>query len=67
MLVFETKGGHLRDSDDTAYKERLFAALEETFNAGRMTVEGGPARGVFRLVFDKEGFPDAQPAFGAPA
>ena len=67
VLVFETKGGHLRDSDDTTYKERLFAALEETFNAGQMTVEGGPAKGVFRLVFDLEGFPDAQPAFAAPA
>ena len=63
VLVFETKGEHLKGSDDTEYKERLFAALEETFNAGKMTIHGGPARGVFRLVFDREGFPDAEVAF----
>ena len=62
VLVFETKGEHLQGNDDTDYKERLFAALEETFNAGRMTVHDGPARGVFRLVFDREGFPDAETA-----
>ena len=63
VLVFETKGEHLKGSDDTEYKERLFAALEETFNAGKMTIHDGPARGVFRLVFDREGFPDAETAF----
>ena len=62
VLVFETKGEHLQGNDDTDYKERLFAALEETFNAGKMTVHDGPAKGVFRLVFDKEGFPDAETA-----
>ena len=63
ILVFETKGDLLKGNDDTNYKERLFAALEETFNAGKMTVRDGPAKGVFRLVFDKEGFPDAETAF----
>ena len=62
VLVFETKGDHLKDSDDTKYKERLFAALEEIFNVGRMTIQDGPAKGVFRLVFDKQGFPDAETA-----
>ena len=62
VLVFETKGEHLRDNSDTKYKERVFAALEETFNAGKMTVHDGPAKGTFRLVFDKEGFPDAADA-----
>ena len=66
VLVFETKGEHLKGNDDTDYKERLFAVLEETFNAGKMTVQDGPAKGVFRLVFDKDGFPDAQPAFSQP-
>ncbi len=28
-----------------------------------MTIHDGPAKGVFRLVFDREGFPDAQTAF----
>ena len=62
VMVFETKGEHLRGNDDTEYKQRLFAALEETFDAGKMTINDGPAKGVFRLVFDKEGFPDAETA-----
>ena len=60
ILVFETKGQHLDGNDDTEYKKRVFAALEETFNAGKMTIHDGPAKGVFRLVFDREGFPDAE-------
>ena len=62
MLVFETKGEHLNGNDDTEYKKRVFDALEETFNAGKMTIHDGPAKGVFRLVFDKVGFPDAETA-----
>ncbi len=27
-----------------------------------MTIHDGPAQGVFRLVFDSEGFPDAETA-----
>ena len=64
VLVFETKGDHLDGNDDTEYKKRVFAALEEAFNVGRMTIGDGPAKGVFRLVFDKEGFPDAETALG---
>lgn len=63
MLVFETKGDHLASNDDSVYKSRVFAALEETFNVGMMSIHDGPARGAFRLVFDKEGFPDAESAF----
>ena len=48
FLVFETKGDHLAGNDAPEYKERLFTALEETFNAGKMTTHDGPARGVFR-------------------
>ena len=62
VLVFETKGEHLAGNDDTEYKKRVFAALEETFNAGKMTIRDGPAKGVFRLVFDKSGFPEATEA-----
>ena len=62
ILVFETKGEHLQGNDDTEYKKRLFSSLEETFNAGKMTVHDGPAKGVFRLVFDQAGFPDAHTA-----
>ena len=63
VLVFEIKGQHLDANDDTTYKKRVFAALERTFNAGKMIIHDGPAKGVFRLVFDREGFPDAQTAF----
>ena len=60
ILVFETKGKHLEGNDDTSYKERVFSTLEESFNCGSMTVREGPIRGIFRLVFDQEGFPDVQ-------
>ena len=59
VLVFETKGDHLDGNDDSEYKRKVFDVLEATFNAGTMTIHDGPAKGVFRLVFDKEGFPDA--------
>lgn len=62
MVVFETKGEHLAGNDDSDYKDRVFAVLEETFNAGTMTIHDGPAKGAFRLVFDREGFPDAEEA-----
>ena len=62
VLVFETKGDHLRCNDDTKYKKRVFAELEKTFNAGKMTIHEGPAKGVFRLVFDRPGFPEAAEA-----
>ena len=62
LLVFETKGEQLLSNDDTEYKKRLFDSLEETFNAGKMTIHDGPAKGVFRLVFEQMGFPDAETA-----
>ena len=62
ILVFETKGEHLKGFDDTLYKGRVFAALEQAFNAGKMTVKDGPAKGIFTLVFDQVGFPDVQEA-----
>ena len=62
IMVFETKGEHLKGFDDTLYKGRVFAALEQAFNAGKMTVKDGPAKGIFTLVFDQVGFPDVQEA-----
>ena len=57
LLVFETKGEHLRGNSDTEYKQRVFKTLENAFNsginAGKVTVTYGPARGVFRLVFNE--------------
>ena len=58
LLVFETKGAHL-DNPDTGYKERVLAALQGAFNCGTMTVRDGPAKGAFRLLFDKAEFPAA--------
>ena len=62
VLVFETKGHHLDGNDDSEYKKRVFATLEAEFNVGRMTIHDGPAKGAFRLVFDRDGFPDAESA-----
>ena len=59
VLVFETKGEHLRDNPDTDYKERVLETLQEAFNCGTMTVRDGPAKGTFRLVFNESEFPAA--------
>ena len=58
LAIYETKGRHL-DNSDTAYKERVLKTLEGAFNCGAMTVRDGPAKGVFRLVFDEAAFPAA--------
>ena len=59
VLVFETKGEHLRDNPDTDYKQRVLETLQNAFNCGTMTVRDGPAKGVFRLVFSQNEFPAA--------
>ncbi len=59
VLVFETKGEHLRDNPDTDYKQRVLETLQESFNCGIMTVRDGPAQGTFRLVFNENEFPAA--------
>ncbi len=56
VLVFETKGEHLRGNDDTDYKRSVLDTLEKAFNCGTMTVRDGPAKGTFRLVFNEEEF-----------
>lgn len=58
LLVFETKGEHLRENEDTKYKERVMEALQNAFNCGTMTIHDGLAKGTFRLVF-KDGFAEA--------
>ena len=65
LLVYETKGAHL-DGSDTGYKERVLSALEGAFDCGTMTVRDGPAKGVFRLVFDEAEFPAALAGLGNP-
>ncbi len=58
MLVFETKGEHLSGNSDTNYKRDVLDTLQNAFNCGTMTVRDGPARGTFRLVFNKVEFPE---------
>ena len=64
VLVFETKGEHLRGNPDTDYKQQVLETLQDTFNekvvaAGTMTVRKGPAKGTFQLVFNESEFPKA--------
>ena len=59
VLVFETKGEHMRDNPDTEYKRRVFEALEGHFNAGKMRIRDGPAEGTFKLIFSEQEFPTA--------
>ena len=59
VLVFETKGEHLRDNSDTDYKQRVLETLQNAYNCGTMTVKDGPAKGTFRLVFNEAEFPAA--------
>ncbi len=58
FLVYETKGAHL-DGLDTDYKKHVLDALEGAFECGSMTVRDGPAKGIFKLVFDEAEFPAA--------
>ena len=59
VLVFETKGEHLRGNPDTDYKRRVLDTLQNAFNCGTMTINDGPAKGTFRLVFSESEFPAA--------
>ena len=59
FLVFETKGEHLSGSADTDYKRRLLDALQNALSYGTMTVQDGPAKGTFQLVFSETEFPKA--------
>ena len=59
VLVFETKGEHLRGNPDTDYKQQVLETLQNAFNCGTMTVHDGPATGTFRLVFNEDEFPAA--------
>jgi type III restriction enzyme len=59
VLVFETKGEHLRSNPDTDYKQKVLETLQNAYNCGTMTVKDGPAKGTFRLVFNEAEFPAA--------
>ncbi len=79
LLVFETKGDHLRNSEDTAYKRKVFETLQFAFNRrpqaivdqpttsyGKVHVADGPVTGSFRLIFDEPDFPTAANAISGP-
>lgn len=59
ILMFETKGEHLKGNADTDYKRRALETLQNAYNCGTMTVRDGPAKGTFRLVFSETEFADA--------
>ena len=59
VLVFETKGEHLKGNPNTDYKQNVLETLQNAFNAGSMTVKEGPAKGTFRLIFNEHEFPEA--------
>ena len=55
LLIFETKGAHLKDSDDSRYKSCLLNLLQDAYNddlapSGLMRIKEGELRGVFRMV-----------------
>ena len=58
LFIFETKGEHLRDNPDTAYKKRVLDSLQNAFNCGTMTMHDGPAKGTFNFVFNEMEFPE---------
>lgn len=54
LLILETKGLHLRGSDDTGHKKKLLATLEDAYSAalerGPIQFHGPPAP--FRMMFE---------------
>ena len=67
VLVFETKGAHLKGNPDTEYKQRVFETLQDVYNtsAGEMKICDGPARGTFRLIFNQDEFSAALSSLSA--
>lgn len=79
LLVFETKGYHLKDTEDTLYKKRVFETLQLAYNRhprevndqprstyGAVHVTDGPVAGSFRLIFDEPDFVTASNAICGP-
>ena len=55
LLILETKGIHLKGSEDTSYKKNLLAILEEAYSTaserGQMKIGKPPA--TFRMMFEE--------------
>ncbi len=60
VLIVDTKGEHLGGNTDTEYKRKVLDTLQGAFNnAGTLKVrEGSALKGVFRLVFNENQFPE---------
>ena len=60
VLIFETKGEHLRGNPDTEYKQKVLKTLEGAFSAaGTIMLREGPGRtSIFQLVFNENQFPE---------
>ena len=54
LLILETKGIHLKGGDDTDYKEKLLATLEEAYSTAieRGNVKAGEPPANFRMMFE---------------
>lgn len=58
LLLFETKGAHLENFQDTDYKQSVMSFLQKAYNGelmpkGKMTLKDGVPKGVFRMVFER--------------
>ena len=59
LLIFETKGEHLRGNPDTEYKEKVLQTLEGAFNPGgamKVCDRSRSAPSIFQLVFSEPEF-----------
>lgn len=57
LLIFETKGGHLKDNDDSRYKRCLLDLLQDAYNGdlaplGKLTIKDCDLDGVFKIVIE---------------
>ena len=59
LLIYETKGAHLKGNDDTEYKTRLLELLQDAYNndlpsRGHLRIRDGEPRGIFKMVMQHE-------------
>ena len=54
LLILETKGIHLKGGEDTAYKKKLLATLEEAYSTAleRGRMKAGEPSATFRMMFE---------------
>ena len=54
LLILETKGIHLKGSEDTSYKKKLLATLEDAYSAAfeRGQIQFNEPAAAFRMMFE---------------